>query len=231
MSNSVENRTIISKLPSHILDTVDNICLKGSFSLIIRHGEREQIVSGDSGKLVDLTKTGKKISRIFGERCVFEKINNIYSSPLLRCKRTSECIAHGANQNDMIINEDHLLGDPGCYVIDEVKGGQIFRDWGNKKTVITFIEKGELPGFRTIDVGSTLLLRNILNKFPYEKNKCNIFISHDAIVLPFIAYFTGYGFTENKWLTYLDGAVIEKNECSYLIHYKDKSVDVGEKIC
>jgi broad specificity phosphatase PhoE len=231
MSSPVKDRTTICQLPSHILDTVDKIGPKGSFSLIIRHGEREQIDIEDSEKLVDLTETGKRISRLFGERCVFGRINYIYSSPLLRCKRTSECIASGANQNDIIINEDHLLGDPGCYVIDKVKGGQIFREWGNKKTVFTFIEKGELPGFRSLDKGSTLLLKSIINRFPNEKSKCNIFISHDAIVLPFIAHFASYHFSSSDWLTYLDGAVIEKSKGTFRIHYRDKSIDVGEHIC
>lgn len=231
MSSPVKDSTTICQFPGHILDTVDNIGSKGSFSLIIRHGERDQIVSGDSGRIVDLTETGKRISRLFGERCVLGKIDNIYSSPLLRCIRTSECIASGANQNNIIINEDHLLGDPGCYVIDRLKGGQIFREWGNKKTVLTFIEEGELPGFRSIDVGSMILLKNIINKFPKEKSKCNIFISHDAIVLPFIAHFAGYSFSSSNWLTYLDGAVIEKPKSSFRMHYRDKSVDVGEHIC
>ncbi len=231
MNNMVKDRITICDLPDHILGSVDDVGQKGSFSLIIRHGEREQIVSGDSGRMVDLTDNGKRISKLFGERCVLERIENIYSSPILRCIRTSECIASGANQNDIKIQEDHLLGDPGCYVIDKVKGGQTFREWGNKKTVMTFIKEGTLPGFRSLDKGSTLLLENIINKFPDGKNKCNIFISHDAIVLPFIAHFTGYSFNKNKWLTFLDGAVIDKHEDSFRIHYKDKSIVIGEKIC
>lgn len=144
---------------------------------LIRHAEKI-----DSSIHSKLSKKGELDSINYGKKLLKDniKITQIISSPMERCIQTSKSIAIGLEQSIPIIDASEL-GDPGVYISDDKKAMDIF----NKHTLLEVmnfqLSKTPLQGFYNIDFASNNL------KIFFNSHKDNtLFISHDAIIIPYI---------------------------------------------
>ncbi len=165
--------------------------------LLIRHADRPPIPEGDSGVHTPLTSLGEARSRALGQHLGAPLW--AVTSPLLRCMRTA-ALAGAAPETS------NLLGDPGPFVIDMVRGGEVFGGHGTRAVVHAQL-RGETWGcMRPMGEGAALihaLLRSQLR----ARQGTGIAVSHDAIVMPYICWATGHTFDE-EWLDPLDGLVL-----------------------
>ncbi len=180
-----------------------------SFAILIRHAERGSIPSLTHGTDVLLTEKGKQDAQLFGSRLRDMAIGCTYSSPVPRCLQTIHSILDGYGKSDVPVIQSTTLGAPGIYIEDSDLAGRYFLDWGTTATVQRYIETGELEGFKPLISTSKAFLSQICTDLS-AFNQNLIYVSHDAVLIPFISYFNDEYFDYKKWLTFRDGAIVAR---------------------
>ena len=186
-------------VPPGLLASLD-ACTDASV-LLIRHSDRFSIPPGSSDRATRLTAQGEARARALGRRLALPPAWAL-ASPYLRCVRTAELVGVTPAPSD-------LLGAPGAFVIDSVRGAQVFGERGTPAVV-----RGQLRGqtwgcMRPMAEGAALIHR-LLQSHARERSGFGVAVSHDAIVIPYIGWATGHDF-ETEWLDPLDGVVISSN--------------------
>ena len=143
---------------------------------LIRHAQKE-----NNTVHATLTKKGLTDSFLYGQLLKNKNINInlIVSSPIERCLQTAEQISLGYGKIE--IQQSTLLGDPGIFVHNGDRAMEVF----NSHSLLDIINKQlcntQLSGFNDIDSATQKLLL-----FMKKKKENILYISHDAIITPFI---------------------------------------------
>jgi broad specificity phosphatase PhoE len=190
-----------------ILDNFQLIPPEASYAVLLRHAERFNLLAGRLGNNVSLTKKGIEDARNFGLLLQPYNVDRIFSSPVLRCVQTANEITGRAGTDSLKIVTRTSLGEPGCYIKNPYVAIKYFLVSDAETVVQAFIARGKLDGFVPLKEGSTNLLAEILGDISKKGSRC-LYISHDAVIAPFISYFTGEKFDHEHWLGYLDGVII-----------------------
>lgn len=176
---------------------------------LIRHAEKSLI--GEQ----TLTKKGLQEAFLYGGKLSQTGIffDLIKTSPVTRCVQTAEKIVEGMNI-DIPIQESRLLGNPGIFVKDDQKAVKVFNQNSVCEIINKLIQNKHLEGFYPIKQASQLLI----NEFNTAQlsNQSILYISHDAIIMPFVAYING--------ITEID----EKQIVNFLQGYK---IIISDKSC
>lgn len=172
--------------------------------LLIRHAEKspkgEQCLTFRG--LDDALNYGKRLKR------QGIQLDEIMTSPVKRCIRTSEKIVQGL-QSEIDIQKSCLLGEPGIFVADDKKAAKLFDKFTVCEVINMIIKREELPGFLAIEDACRPLVGEIQEKMAL--NRSVLYVSHDAIIMPFIAYLSGIKvINESEMIDYLDGYMVEK---------------------
>lgn len=166
--------------------------------LLIRHADRPATPPGATGDELGLTLAGEARAQRLGKH-LGEGPRWALTSPLERCRRTASLAGFAAEPSE-------LLGAPGPFVIDRLKGGAVFRVHGTD-AVVRAQMRGETWGcMRGLAEGARLVLDELFRRIEAQEGT-GLAVSHDAIVMPIIASVTGETF-EGDWLAPLDGAVL-----------------------
>ena len=189
--------------------------------ILLRHAERFEISKGRSGSNIQLTDNGRKASELLGKNLFYQNIGHIYSSPINRCLDTGRNILIGAEQKTLPIIQDVVLGNPGCFVSDSKICGEYFATHGTIETVLEYLRKQNLPGFRNLEEGANILKNYLIKNISVNKNKINLAISHDAIIMAFIAHFLQWEFSEDNWHNYCEGIILFKKNNHFFLRYKE----------
>lgn len=186
-------------LPSGLLASL--AASSGCRALLIRHSDRHNIPDGSSGTTTTLTTTGEERAQALAVALGYPPVWGI-SSPLLRCIQTAKLLGSEPEPSS-------ILGEPGPFVTDRKLGAKIFGEFGTPHVVFGQI-KGETWGcMRSLEEGSKLLF-TLLTRHIALISGTGIAVSHDAIIMPFISWATGYDFT-NDWLEPLDGVIVRRD--------------------
>ena len=143
---------------------------------LIRHAEKI-----DSTMYSKLTDKGKSDSFLYGKNLKYNniKINLIISSPIERCIQTAQKISEGHGYIE--IEESTLLGNPGIFINNGDRAMEIFNNYKLIDIINMQLSRQDLDGFNKIEAATKKLLSFM------ENQKDNIlYISHDAIITPFI---------------------------------------------
>lgn len=176
-------------------------------AFLIRHAERNQITNSKEHSTVLLNEKGRTEAIKFGIELskIFSTII-LYSSPIYRCIQTGECIAQAFGDN-INIHTSNILGEPGPFVFGDAMNS--FESLTTKGVVDSMIKGKQLPFIRSIYEGSKTLLDFIQKEtHKYKSNVPVIFVSHDAIVAPFINFLTNEEFNQSHWIEFLGGIKI-----------------------
>ena len=173
---------------------------------LIRHAEKL-----DGSIHAKLTEKGLQDSFNYGQNLKLKNINidKIISSPIGRCIQTAQQISKGYGY--IKIEKSKLLGDPGIFVNNGDRAMDIFNKYSLVEIINMQLQKKELNGFNQIDVAIERLF-----KFMQNQNESVLYISHDAIITPFIYYQKNIKtISHNEIISYLDGyfslSTFEKN--------------------
>ena len=163
---------------------------------LIRHAEKS-----DDSVHAKLTEKGLNDSFLYGKnlRLNNTNIDLIITSPIERCLQTAEKISEG--YGDIKIKKSNLLGDPGVFVNDADIAMKIFNKYKLIDIINMQLSGQELEGFNNIDTATQKLLLFMKN------NGDNIlYISHDAIITPFINFIENIkNIEQDDIVKYLDG--------------------------
>lgn len=180
--------------------------------LLIRHAEKSLT------EKQNLTKQGLNDALNYGKKLKHQNIyfDEIISSPVKRCMQTAEKIIKGLNFK-IIIQKSHLLGNPGIFVVDDKKAATAFDKFSVCEVINIIIEREKLSGFLPIHEACMPMINEIQTKIAL--NKSVLYISHDAIIMPFISYISKIkAIHESNIINYLEGYVVNKphNESMHL---------------
>jgi len=143
---------------------------------LLRHAEKL-----DSSVHAKLTSKGLNDSYLYGRKLKLDNINIelIISSPIERCIQTAKKVSEG--YGGIKIKESTLLGNPGIFINDGDSAMKIFNNYKLIDIINMQLSRQELDGFNNINLATKKLLSFM------ENQKDNIlYISHDAIITPFI---------------------------------------------
>jgi hypothetical protein len=186
-------------------------------AMIIRHADREHIVPGINEN-EPLNEAGWANSIKLGEEFSSFDSVEIFTSPIGRCIQTGEAILQGFKKQGCISQSD-MLGEPGPFVFDRKLAGKNFKEFGTKGVVENQISGLEMAGIKPLSEGCEFLKNYIVSKMNANiKENLLIFITHDAIIAPFIYQYTGEKFGKKNWIDFLDGAAfVEENKSIQLV--------------
>ncbi len=190
-----------------ILNNLKHVPHGASYAVIVRHAERYNLLAGRLGNNVSITKKGIEEAKSFGHMLKPYKMDNVFSSPVLRCVQTAGEISGSAGLDGLKIITRPTLGEPGCYIKNPYIAIKYFLVSDAETVIQAFIKRGKMDGFVPLKDGSISLLSEILGDISEKGSRC-LYISHDAVIAPFIGYFTGEKFDKEHWLSYLDGVII-----------------------
>jgi len=185
--------------------------------LLIRHAEKSLL--GEQG----LTNQGINDALNYGKDLKHQSVyfDEIISSPVKRCMQTAEKIIEGLGCN-IKIQKSHLLGDPGMFIADAKKAAEAFDEFTVCEVINFMLKREKIPGFLLIDKACIPMIDNVQRKIAL--NKSILYISHDAIIMPFIAYISEIKvIKESEIINYLGAYVLEKSDNKGL-HLTAKSV-------
>lgn len=216
----------MSRIPRSLLLSIDKARDDTDKKIfLLRHADREKKIEDSSGFDVPITSEGEDRAINLGNIMQNSIISWSKTSPLPRCVQTIGAISHGYGK--VILNSfSSYLGEPGPFVFDGKVALKSFIDFGTEKLVREMINGKTFPGIRSSIEGSEFLLNGLIEMF--EKNSGNgICISHDAILMPFIASYCDEDFV-NDWLRPLDGVIVEKSDFSMCIWWKGSMHEVTQ---
>lgn len=189
-----------------IVEKLKKYSANDKLSLVIRHGDRNQIPLGSSGVEVMLNDDGLKNSMLFGESLSNFKVNKILTSPIKRCIQTAESIAKGYGSEIEII-ETKCLGAPGLHIYDERKVGKFFRKYGFDELYYRYVNEMEIPGIPSIDQINGLISTFITQNT--SEPGLTIFITHDMLIALYHYSISKKIYTKENWINYLSGLIFK----------------------
>lgn len=189
------------------------------FALFLRHAEREEVPVDAPYADVDLTPAGTLAARALG-RSIGETLTWAATSPFLRCRRTARELSGG---HAITLEEDTRLGSHGPWMVDHEAGARLFASLGMKGVVHEQMAGTRWPCMRPLDEGTRLLLSSALDRI--ERGGSGVCVSHDAVLMPAIAWLTGDTF-DGRWLSPLDGFALQRHPRGWLCLWRGSTFEV-----
>lgn len=176
-------------------------------ALLLRHAERPSIAPGEHGTDLSLTGSGRLSAELLGAT-LGGRILSISTSPVRRCHETAEALRRGANIEVDIV-EDHLLGDPGVFVLDPELAWTHWKTIGHE-AVIEHIAHADppLPGLAPAHLAALRLARHMNLTLQKSPAGLHIFVTHDAILFPLVARLLTSPNGSHQWPKYLESATV-----------------------
>ena len=187
--------------------------------LLVRHGERGHITPNDPdyGAHVGLTERGREQAFSLGSAMSVagETSTDVcfFSSPVGRCVETAECIGRGCGIAHPEVEKLESLAE--FYVQNYDSYTKVLKtgfyegicEWlgANSRDVTTSgAQDADAPFYPLADRSEEML------SMMFEKGRArfNVFVSHDAWVVPCLVYFCGMKFTPQRWMNFLTGMAV-----------------------
>lgn len=208
-----------------ILSDVDKLARFDGCAIVIRHADREGQL--DSLVTSDQLLTEKGRRRAFELGAGLKRFSKLrfYSSSVPRCVETCERIAEGRGIRPEIVTTG-LLGVRAPFMQDPERAYRSMKSIG----LVPFIEayvQGRLDHdiVMSCEEGGKLLLSQAIKEMDKDEGAC-VFVTHDMIITPFMAYLFGFDFKTLGLVPFLDGFVVGGRDGRYHVRYGEKEVMV-----
>jgi hypothetical protein len=195
-------------------------------ALLIRHGDRNGELANVVREQEGLNETGTLRSRQFGRMLTRFSDLVAYSSPVGRCVDTGLNISKGFGK-EVKVESTQFLGMSSPFMVDPPAAYGKMHELGLLGFVDAYVSdsldrKIVLP----CSEGTKMLFSYAIERIKKMSGGVGIFVTHDMILTPPLAYFFGYDYKTNGLLTFLDGIVLFEDEEGYAASYGGRSVRV-----
>ena len=192
------------QIPPSVLHMITAAPKDRAVAVLLRHSVRDELPPGDAGYVLPITDVGRQLARKLGAR-LGARLKTLHASPLVRCVQTARALAEGAGV-DLSIERNHLLGDPGAFVIDDKRAGLTWRQLGHEAVMRHLVtESTPLPGLARPDEAARFLVKSMLAASAHEVG-FHVFVTHDSLVTATAARMLGSLLSKEDWPWYLEGA-------------------------
>lgn len=192
------------QVPPSVLRHLERIPIDRPVALLLRHSVRDELPPGEAGRILPITETGRRLAVQLGER-LRGRLRTLHTSPLLRCVQTAEALRKGAGVEATIVR-DHLLGDPGAYVLDGRRAWSNWESRGHEGVMAHLVSSSDaLPGMARPDEAARFLVHHML-AVAGRAPGVHVFVTHDALVTATAARLLARPLGTSDWPWYLEGA-------------------------
>ncbi len=194
--------------------------------LLLRHAERNHITPGDKdfGAHVGLTERGRRQAVALGRMIPAIGDAVYFSSPVGRCVETAQCIGEGrklagyrnfaipgttqgvATGASVNVTPLDALGD--FFVRDVPAYEQTLRE-GFYEGICKWLDSGEHDAFWPFHERAEQMREMMFEK---AQSRFNIFVTHDAWIVPCLSHFCSFKFEPKCWMNFLTGLAFEVPE-------------------
>ena len=207
------------QIPPSIFPILDRGPRNRPVALLLRHSVRGHLPPGDAGYTVPITDTGRQLGRKLGA-ILGDRLRTLHASPIMRCVQTAEVLRDGAAADCRIV-QDRFLGDPGIYVLDNKRAGQIWADRGHEGIMTHLVARADpLPGMARPDEAARFLVRHMLAA-ANDTPGVHVFVTHDSLVTATAARLLKQPLGKDNWPWYLEGAFFWRDEDGIHTAYRD----------
>lgn len=188
-------------------------------AVLLRHSVRPPLAELDSGHSVPITEDGVRLARRLGSLMGL-RLRSLHASPLIRCVQTASALAEGAGL-DLAVEQDRLLGDPGCYVLD---GRMAFANWkglGHEEVMAHLVAgQSALPGMAAPEEAARFLVHHMLAAAGARAG-FHVFVTHDSLVTATAARMLREPLGRAAWPWYLEGALFWREGEEVHVAYRE----------
>lgn len=192
------------QVPPSVLRHLDRIPRDRPVALLLRHSVREDLPAGEAGRILPITAIGRRLACQLGE-ALRGRLITLRSSPLVRCVQTAEALRQGAGA-PLAVVPDHLLGDPGAYVLDDRRAWENWEARGHEGVMAHLVSSSDaLPGMARPDEAARFLVLHML-AVAGQAPGVHVFVTHDSLVTATAARLLHRPLGTSDWPHYLEGA-------------------------
>lgn len=194
--------------------------------LIIRHAETESRSNRETPTDAEISEAGRAASKEFGRMFSrqFGRPRLVKSSPVKRCVDTAqEFISCFDKSCDPELSS--ILGSPGCFVADEELAAENFRRYGVERVALRLARGDKLPGMRHIYDGVRMLLSEAIADLETIKG-AGVYVTHDAILVPFILHCTRQAVVKANWPGFLEGVGLWRDSDGLFLAWRGRVFNI-----
>lgn len=186
-------------------------------SLLIRHSNRHEILSGTDGNEVLLTEQGKINAFLFGEMLSMHRVNKIITTPVKRCIETAEYITKGYGKHIEIIPSDTFGG---LHITDWQLANEFLNTRGYNDWYRNVVADVPTPG-----ICNSSQYKELMTTFIVENTDdvgITIFISHDFLIAFYHYALNRTTYTMfSDWVNYLSGLTFKNGRSEYVARFQN----------
>lgn len=191
-------------------------------ALLLRHAERPPLAPGEHGTDLALTARGLRCAELLGTT-LGPRILSISTSPVRRCRDTAEALRRGANIEVDIV-DDHLLGDPGVFVLDPELAWTHWQTIGHEAVVEHMAyEDPPLPGLAPAHSAALKLVQHMRLALSDSHAGLHVFVTHDAVLFPLVARVLPSPRHRHAWPAFLEAAALWNGNDTPIVSYRRRS--------
>jgi len=210
-----------------ILKDVAKVPAGSNCALLIRHGDRNgglaKVVTEQEG----LNEIGTLRSKLLGKKLSGFSDLVAYSSPVGRCVDTCLNISHGFGK-EVEVESTQFLGMSSPFMVDPPAAYVKMHELGLLGFVDAYVN--DLLDRRIVlpcSEGTKMLFSYAIERIKKMNGGIGVFVTHDMILTPPLAYFFDYDYKTNGLLT-LDGIVLFEDGAGFSASYGGRLVRVSE---
>ena len=195
-------------------------------ALLIRHGDRNGELAEVVREQEGLNEIGTKRSKQFGKMLTRFSDLKAYSSPVGRCVDTCLNISKGFGK-EVEVESTKFLGMSAPFMVDTPAAYVKMHELGLLGFVEAYVN-GSLDRKIVLPCseGTKMLFSYAIEKIKNMSGGVGVFVTHDLILTPPLAYFFNYDYKTNGLLTFLDGIVLFEDGDGFTASYGGRTVPV-----
>ncbi|MEK8021046.1 MAG: histidine phosphatase family protein [Candidatus Parabeggiatoa sp.] len=206
-------------IPSSTLEGLKQIPCDQSAVLLLRHSERPPIPLGQTGDDLPLTEQGSWLALTLGQH-LNGRLRSLSTSPVRRCMETAELLQLGANVDDVLIQPDHLLGDPGIFITEPSLAWQTVQRLGMEQVMTRLMNKdSQLPGFSNPVNAVSELINHTLCQMQSGPG-LHLFVTHDFFITTTVAMVLNRPLPVEDWPDFIEGVFFFHDGKQLIMRYK-----------
>ncbi|ODS23105.1 hypothetical protein AB835_10630 [Candidatus Endobugula sertula] len=193
------------QLPPSTVQFLQRAPANHAVAVLLRHSVRQDhLPLGEAGDSLPITLDGRQLGHELGT-IIGERLQSIYTSPVVRCVQTAEVLQRGAGTL-LPVTHDRMLGDPGVYIMDTERAGDNWKCLGNEGVIQHMILSSDpLPGMVQSDKGAHVLMYHLLSTMDNVAG-VHVFVTHDSILSVTVARLLKQSFCSFVFPQFLEAA-------------------------
>ncbi|MCE5296363.1 MAG: histidine phosphatase family protein [Euryarchaeota archaeon] len=209
-----------------ITSDIDAVPEGSNCAVIVRHADREgeldQVVRNDEG----VNDIGIRRAKLLGSTLGRFPDLRSFSSPIGRCVDTCVHISIGYGKRvEPTCTE--LLGMSAPFMIDPIRAYDLMREIGLLEFVDRYVHDDlDKNMVLPCSEGMRMMLSYVIENIKGLKGGIGVFVTHDMIITPPMAYYLGYDFWKGL-VPFLDGMVLYEKGDGYVARYAGREIPVS----